>query len=179
MMLREEEVIRMSCARRSARARVFPLVCAALTCAALTCAAAVVIVEAGGVVAVRAAFDQPQAAEVEWVAPDELKEKLSGGAPPAIIDVRSTETYVGSDSKIKGAQHVRLRRLRTRLAQSPLKDLPRDREVVTYCACPNDEASVRAAQLFLAAGFKRVRVLKGGWQAWLAARGQVEPKPRG
>ncbi|HZB46817.1 MAG TPA: rhodanese-like domain-containing protein [Pyrinomonadaceae bacterium] len=169
----------MSCTRRSARARVFPLVCAALTCAALTCAAAVVIVEAGGVVAVRAAFDQPQAADVEWVAPEELKNKLSGGEPLAIIDVRSTEGYVGSDSKIKGAQHVRLRRLRTRLAQSPLKDLPRDREVVTYCACPNDEAAVRAAQLFLAAGFKRVRVLKGGWQAWLAARGQVEPKPRG
>src|SRR5688500_10632749 len=78
---------------------------------------------------------------------------FSGGAPPVIIDVRSTETYVGSDSKIKGAQHVRLRRLRARLAQSPLKDLPRDREVVTYCACPSDEASVRAAQLFLAAGF--------------------------
>lgn len=174
MKLPEEEVIRMSCTRRSARARVSPLVCAALTCAA-----AVVIVEAGGVVAVRAASDQPQAADVEWAAPDELKEKPSGGAPPVIIDVRSTDGHVGSDGKIKGAQHVRLRRLRTRLAQSPLKDLPRDREVVTSCACPNDEASVRAAQLFLAAGFKRVRVLKGGWQAWLAARGQVEPKPRG
>lgn len=169
----------MSSARRSARACTPPLTCAALMCAVLLCGAAVVNVEAGGVVAARAVAVQPQASGVEWVAPDELKGKLSGGAPPAIIDVRSTETYVGSDGKIKGAQHVRLRRLRTRLAQSPLKDLPRDREVVTYCACPNDEAAVRAAEFFLAAGFKRVRVLKGGWQAWLAARGQVEPKPRG
>ena len=168
----------MSCARRSARARALPLVCAALMCAALMCAAAVVVVEVGGVVAARAAADQPQASDVEWVAPDELKARLSGDAPPAIIDVRSTETYVGSDGKIKGALHVRLRRLRARLAQSPLKDLARDREVVTYCACPNDEASVRAAQLLSAAGFKRVRVLKGGWQAWLAARGPVESKPK-
>ena len=43
--LREEEVIRMSFARRSARACTFPLACAALTCAALACAAALIMAQ--------------------------------------------------------------------------------------------------------------------------------------
>jgi 3-mercaptopyruvate sulfurtransferase SseA len=52
------------------------------------------------------------------------------------------------------------------------------REIVTYCACPSDEIAVRRAQVFMEAGFKRVRVLKGGWQAWLKAGGPVESKPK-
>ena len=80
-----------------------------------------------------------------------------------------------NDNKIKGAIYVKLRKLRSRLGLPPLKDVPRNREVVTYCACPNDESSIRAAQTLLQSGFKRVRVLKGGWLAWKKANGQVEP----
>lgn len=150
-----------------------------LMCAALLCAATAMTSGSGAFIVAEAAPDPHQSSAVGWIAVEELKEKLSRGEPVAIIDVRSTETYTGSGGKIKGALHVRLRRLRARLAQPPLKDIPRDREVVTYCACPDDQASVRAAELFLAAGFKRVRVLQGGWNSWLAARGQIEPKPRG
>ncbi len=70
------------------------------------------------------------------------------------------------------------RRLRYRLSFSPFKDLPRDREIVTYCACSSDQISVRAVQVLLDAGFKRVRALKGGWQAWLQVGGQVDSKPK-
>jgi rhodanese-related sulfurtransferase len=51
--------------------------------------------------------------------------------------------------------------------------------VVAYCACPNDEASVFAAQILSSANFKRVLILKGGWQAWLKAKGPVEAKAKG
>jgi rhodanese-related sulfurtransferase len=110
---------------------------------------------------------------------EELKSKLERNEPLTIIDVRSAGTYASSDNKIRGAIHVKLRKLRYRLGFAPLKDVPRDREIVTYCACPGDESSNRAAQILSEAGFQRVRVLKGGWQAWLAVRGQVEPRPRG
>src|SRR5262249_15731635 len=76
------------------------------------------------------------------------------------------------------AIHMKARRLSYRIGFSPFKELPRDREIVTYCACPNDEIAVRGAQVFQEAGFKRVRVLKGGWQAWLKAGGPVESKPK-
>ena len=115
----------------------------------------------------------------DFVSAVELKEKLTKGEAVTLIDLRSADTYAGSDGKIRGAIHIKERRLRARLSLPPLRDLSRDAEVVTYCACPNDEAAVRAAQTISAAGFKRVRVLKGGWRGWLDARGQVEAKPVG
>ena len=118
-------------------------------------------------------------AAAEFVSAAELKEKLTRNEPVTLIDLRSVSTYAESDGKIRGAIHIKERRLRARLSLPPLRDLARDAEVVTYCACPDDEAAVRAAQTLAAAGFKRVRVLKGGWRAWLDAGGPVEAKPRG
>jgi len=34
------------------------------------------------------------------------------------------------------------------------------------------------AQALLAKGFKHVRALKGGWDAWVQGGGQVEPKDK-
>jgi len=126
-----------------------------------------------------AAFTQferaASASEVQFLSAEELKAKIARNEPVAIIDVRATTGLSDADNKIKGAVHVKLRRLKSRLMMPPLKDVPRDREVVTYCACPNDEASIRAAEVLLAAGFSRVRVLKGGWVTWKKTKGQVEP----
>ena len=109
----------------------------------------------------------------------ELKSKLAANEAVVVIDVRSSETYASSDQKIKGAIHVKVRRLEHRLSFPPLKDVPRDREVVTYCSCPADEAAIAAARVLLENGFKRVRVLKGGWREWVKITGQTESKPRG
>lgn len=131
----------------------------------------------------RAALAQNEAKQqtpslAEFVTAEELKAKLARNEPLTIIDVRSASGLSG-ENKIKGAYYVKLRRLKYRLGFSPLKEAPRDREVVTYCACPNDEASVKAAQVLRESGFKRVRVLKGGWVTWKKANGQVEPMARG
>jgi rhodanese-related sulfurtransferase len=122
--------------------------------------------------------DQTKPPEVEWVTVEELKAKLAKNEAVTIVDLRAVDSYGQSADKIKGAVHMKARRLRYRLSFEPFKDLPRDREIVTYCACGNDEIAVRAVQVFREAGFKRVRVLKGGWQAWLKADGPVESKPK-
>jgi rhodanese-related sulfurtransferase len=122
---------------------------------------------------------EPGAVGVEFVSAAELKETLTKGGRVTLRDLRTSNAFASSDGKVAGAIHVKERRLRARLGLPPLRDVPRDAEVVTYCACPNDEAAVRAAQTLSAAGFKRVRVLKGGWRAWLDARGPVAAKPRG
>jgi rhodanese-related sulfurtransferase len=116
---------------------------------------------------------------VDLITVEELKAKFSANEAVVIIDVRGSESYANSDSKIKGAIHVNVRKLKFRLGFAPLKDVPKDRELVTYCACPSDEASIKAAQILLENGFKKVRVLKGGWQEWQKAAGPVEPRPRG
>ena len=121
------------------------------------------------------ALAQGKAADLQFVTADELKAKISRNETVTIIDVRATSGLLESDNKIKGAVYVKLRRLKSRLVMAPLKDVPRNREVVTYCACPNDESSIRAAQVLLEAGFTHVRVLKGGWVTWKKVNGQVEP----
>lgn len=115
---------------------------------------------------------------VEFISTEELKGKLSRNEPVTIIDVRGTSSYVDSDNTIKGSIHVKLRRLKSRLAFPPLKKVPRDGDVVTYCACPSDESAIEAAQLLAHEGFKRVRVLKGGWRMWLTAKGPIVPRPK-
>ena len=116
---------------------------------------------------------------VDLITVEELKAKITANEPVVIIDVRGSESYANTDSKIKGALHVNVRKLKFRISFAPLKDVPKDREVVTYCACPNEEAALKAAQVLLENGFKRVRALKGGWQEWQKAAGPTEPRPRG
>src|SRR5882762_2132802 len=111
--------------------------------------------------------------QIVFITAEELKAQIAKNRPLTIIDVRSTGGSGDDERKIKGAIHVKLRRLKSRLNFSPLKDAPRDREVVTYCACPNDEAGIRAAHVLLDAGFRRVRVLKGGWVVWQKVNGQM------
>lgn len=124
------------------------------------------------------AVDRPESAEVEFITVEELKSKITKKEQVTIIDVRSSASYAGSDVKIKGAIRVKLRRLKGRLTVAPLKNVSRNSEVITYCASPSDKSSVDAAEVLLDAGFKRVRVLKGGWQEWLKVGGQVEPRPK-
>ena len=116
---------------------------------------------------------------VATITADELKAKLAASQPVTIIDVRSSEGYAASTNTIKGAIHFKVRKLKSRLKYAPLKDLPKDREIVTYCACPKDQSSIAAAQVLQASGFTRVRVLQGGWGEWLRANGPVQPRAKG
>jgi membrane protein DedA with SNARE-associated domain/rhodanese-related sulfurtransferase len=47
-------------------------------------------------------------------------------------------------------------------------------EVVVYCACPNEATAVKVAKALKQHGFKRVRPLHGGIDAWIAAGHDVE-----
>ena len=118
-------------------------------------------------------------ANIDLISAQELKAKVDRNEPLVILDVRSSESYANSDRRVKGAIYVKVRRLEHRLNLPPLKDVPRDREIITYCACPSEEASIAAAQILLDNGFKRVRALRGGWQDWLKVNGAVEPRPKG
>jgi rhodanese-related sulfurtransferase len=118
------------------------------------------------------------APNVSMISADELKTKVTNNHPVTIIDVRSSEGYAASSITIKGALHFKVRKLRSRLTYPPFKDLPKDREIITYCACPKDQSSIAAAQILQAAGFKRVKVLQGGWQEWLRVSGPVEPRAK-
>ena len=75
-----------------------------------------------------AAQGEPKSAEVERITVDELKVMLAENKPVTIIDVRSPSTYDATDTKIKNAVRIPLDEIEARL-----KEIPRDREIVTYC----------------------------------------------
>lgn len=154
-------------------------------CAMIVCVFFLPIVPVGMDINVRAVGVQAptqakpdQSTEIGMITAEELKTKLAKNEPVMIIDLRPSTTYYEDTNRIKGALRVKERRLRYRLSFTPFKELPRDRLIVTYCACPSDEISIRAARILLDAGFKGARVLKGGWQAWLKAGSQLEAKPK-
>ena len=123
-----------------------------------------------------AAQAQQPAPPVSMISAEELKAKLERNEPVTIIDVRSSEGFANSTTTVKGSIHFKLRKLKSRLRFPPLKNLPRGAEIVTYCACPSDESSISAARILLASGFTSVRVLQGGWNEWLKAKGPVQAR---
>ena len=94
------------------------------------------------IVVVSSAISYAQTPNVEMISADELKAKVTSNLPVTIIDVRSSEGFAASTTTVKGSIHFKLRHLKYRLAYPPFKDLPKDREIVTYCACPKDESTI-------------------------------------
>ena len=93
----------------------------------------------------------------------ELLAALESDAPPLLLDLRGT-SMVAETGPIPGAvvaEHDRL--------EHAVGDWPKDRPIVTLCACPQDAGAVQAARRLLDQGFISVRPLKGGYEAWLAA----------
>ena len=50
----------------------------------------------------------------------------------------------------------------------------RELEIVVYCACPNEASAAFAAKHLKQAGFKKIRPLLGGIDAWVQAGQPVE-----
>ena len=98
------------------------------------------------------------------VSVDELYDMMNRGEDPIVLDVRSRTHRTLDGRSIPGALAVDLDDLDSTLAQ-----IPRDREVVVYCACPNEASAVRVALLLRERGIHRVRPLAGGIEAWVAA----------
>ncbi len=94
----------------------------------------------------------------------DLYDLIQAGAEPLIIDVRSVTARQLEPRWIPGAVHVPLQDVARRL-----QELPRDRDVILYCTCPNEASAARVAKILMNHGFKRVRPLLGGLDAWVAA----------
>ena len=55
--------------------------------------------------------------------------------------------------------------------------LPRDREIILYCSCPNEASAAQAARVLLHHGFRTRAPALGGLDAWIAAGYAVEDMP--
>jgi membrane protein DedA with SNARE-associated domain/rhodanese-related sulfurtransferase len=101
---------------------------------------------------------------------DELYRLIEAGAEPVIVDVRSATAHALEPRTIPGALWVPLAEVAARVTH-----LPRDRDIVLYCTCPNEASAAQVARVLITHGFKRVRPLHGGLDAWIAAGYAVVP----
>jgi membrane protein DedA with SNARE-associated domain/rhodanese-related sulfurtransferase len=100
---------------------------------------------------------------------DELRRLMGAGTDPLILDVRSATARKIDGRKIPGARHVDLE-----APEQHLRALPKTREIVVYCNCPSEASAARVARLLMDHGFKHVRPLAGGIDAWVSAGHEVE-----
>jgi membrane protein DedA with SNARE-associated domain/rhodanese-related sulfurtransferase len=91
----------------------------------------------------------------------DLHQKQQAGEPLTILDLRSSAALEEDPAIIPGAIHTTLDEIKRGNHQ-----LPRDREIVVYCSCPNEITAARVALLLQRSGFKNVRPLLGGIDAW-------------
>jgi rhodanese-related sulfurtransferase len=93
----------------------------------------------------------------------QLTDKLAAGEQPVIVDLRSLAARQ-QEPGIPGAVSLTLEEMVTHQ-----HGLPRDRDVILYCACPRDASSVEGVVRLRKLGFTRVWPLAGGLGAWNAA----------
>jgi membrane protein DedA with SNARE-associated domain/rhodanese-related sulfurtransferase len=94
--------------------------------------------------------------------PEELKRWLDAGDDVFIVDLRHPQDVESDPSKLPGALHIPVGALAERG-----HEIPRDRDIVVYCACrPTDATAVKTATMLQRQGIERVRPLRGGIGEW-------------
>ena len=109
------------------------------------------------------------ALEMARISVDELYAQIESGSEPVIVDVRSPTAQALQSQRIPGALLVPLHEVPRHVGA-----LPRDRDIILYCTCPNEASAAQAARVLMSHGFRRVRPLHGGLDAWIAAGYAVE-----
>ena len=95
---------------------------------------------------------------------DELRSLMQRRPEPVVVDLRGAAERLGDGRAIPGAKAISLAELERRLA-----DLPKDRDIIFYCSCPNEASAASAAKALHDLGYTRVRPLLGGLDAWIDA----------
>lgn len=102
--------------------------------------------------------------------PGTLHDLLGPPSQILLFDVRQPLDLLAYSEKIPGATRLAPKDL---LADPSL--IPQERDVVVYCTCPGDKTSREIIQRGLALGFRRVKLLRGGLDAWKQKGFPVEP----
>jgi membrane protein DedA with SNARE-associated domain/rhodanese-related sulfurtransferase len=105
---------------------------------------------------------------MDRVSVDELRDLIDANKASAIVDVRSPLTQAAT-GRIPGALTIDIKNI-----AKGFDGVAKDDEVIVYCACPNEATAVKVAQQLRKLGFKRIRPLHGGIDAWIGAGNEVE-----
>jgi rhodanese-related sulfurtransferase len=102
-----------------------------------------------------------QKLRIARITPEELKGKIDAGEDIVIVDLRHSLDFDAHPETIPGALHMDAADLEEASAA-----IPRDREIVLFCACPNEVTAARLALLLRSKGITQIRPLAGGYEGW-------------
>jgi len=101
-----------------------------------------------------------QLATIPHITPLELIDALASDQPPLLLDLRGP-ALIAEAGPIEGALAVSIGQL-----AEVARPWPKDRPIVTLCACPEDASAVQAAHRLVRLGYTAVQPLRGGYEAW-------------
>ena len=101
--------------------------------------------------------------ERHTITPEQLSRVLEREPQLSLFDLRQPLEVLADSEMIPGARRISPHKL----MENPWL-ISRDKAAVVYCASSNDEISRVILQRVLSMGFVRVRILKGGLNAWKA-----------
>jgi len=110
--------------------------------------------------------------KIARITPEELKGKIDSGEDVVIVDLRHALDFEAQPETIPGALHMDAAEL-----EEAHEVIPRDREIVLFCACPNEVTAARLALLLRRKGITRIRPLAGGYEGW-RSRGFPLTRPK-
>jgi membrane protein DedA with SNARE-associated domain/rhodanese-related sulfurtransferase len=93
--------------------------------------------------------------------PEELKRQLDAGEELFIIDLRHPTALDPDPFTLPGARLFSPGALAERH-----REIPRDRDIVLFCDCPNEASAANTAMTLYKLGIVRVRPLRGGYDEW-------------
>jgi membrane protein DedA with SNARE-associated domain/rhodanese-related sulfurtransferase len=99
--------------------------------------------------------------KIARITPEELKGKMDAGEDVIIVDLRHALDFDAQPESIPGALHMDAAEL-----EEAYTVIPRDREIVLFCACPNEVTAARLALLLRSKGITRIRPLAEGYEGW-------------
>jgi rhodanese-related sulfurtransferase len=99
--------------------------------------------------------------KIARITPEELKEKIDAGEDVIVVDLRHSLDFEANPETIPGALHIDAADL-----EEAYEVIPRDREIVLFCACPNEVTAARLALLLRSKGITRIRPLSEGYEGW-------------
>jgi membrane protein DedA with SNARE-associated domain/rhodanese-related sulfurtransferase len=95
------------------------------------------------------------------ITPEELKQRLDAGEDVVMVDLRHSLEFDAERQTISGAVHMDPADL-----EEAVGVIPRDREIILFCNCPNEATAAQMALRLRGQGITRIRPLAEGLDGW-------------
>jgi membrane protein DedA with SNARE-associated domain/rhodanese-related sulfurtransferase len=95
------------------------------------------------------------------ITPEELKRRMDAGEEVVVVDLRHALEFDAEPLSISGAVHMDPADL-----EEAAEAIPRDREIVLFCSCPNEATAAEMALRLRNRGIDRIHPLAEGLDGW-------------